>query len=151
PLQARAPTSFPVTPTQAPKETAMTQAHPFLKRLAAIATAALFGTLAHAQAQPPIKIGINAPIQVQVGRDIRDGAQLAVDEINAKGGVLGRQLSMVVADETEDPEKGISAIKKLTADEKVDVLIGGYTSGVTLAQLPHITRAKTIALTVGAA
>ncbi|PWW44354.1 ABC transporter substrate-binding protein [Melaminivora alkalimesophila] len=129
----------------------MTQAHPFLKRLAAIATAALFGTLAHAQAQPPIKIGINAPIQVQVGRDIRDGAQLAVDEINAKGGVLGRQLSMVVADETEDPEKGISAIKKLTADEKVDVLIGGYTSGVTLAQLPHITRAKTIALTVGAA
>ncbi|MDC6711353.1 ABC transporter substrate-binding protein, partial [Leclercia adecarboxylata] len=86
-----------------------------------------------------------------VGRDIRDGAQLAVDEINAKGGVLGRQLSMVVADETEDPEKGISAIKKLTADEKVDVLIGGYTSGVTLAQLPHITRAKTIALTGGAA
>jgi len=119
--------------------------------LGALATTALISTFAQAQAQPAIKIGINAPIQVQAGRDIRDGAQLAVDEINAKGGVLGRQLSMVVADETEDPEKGISAIKKLTADEKVDVLIGGYTSGVTLAQLPHITRAKTIALTVGAA
>ncbi|WP_313075174.1 ABC transporter substrate-binding protein [Melaminivora sp.] len=119
--------------------------------MGALATTALISTFAQAQAQPAIKIGINAPIQVQAGRDIRDGAQLAVDEINAKGGVLGRQLSMVVADETEDPEKGISAIKKLTADEKVDVLIGGYTSGVTLAQLPHITRAKTIALTVGAA
>lgn len=129
----------------------MTHANSFLKRLGALATTALISTLAQAQAQPAIKIGINAPIQVQAGRDIRDGAQLAVDEINAKGGVLGRQLSMVVADETEDPEKGISAIKKLTADEKVDVLIGGYTSGVTLAQLPHITRAKTIALTVGAA
>ena len=64
-----------------------------------------------------------------------------MDEINAKGGVLGRKLEMVVADETENPETGISAIKKLTADEKVDVLIGGYTSGVTLAQLPHISRA----------
>ncbi len=129
----------------------MIHANSFLKRLGALATTALISTFAQAQAQPAIKIGINAPIQVQAGRDIRDGAQLAVDEINAKGGVLGRQLSMVVADETEDPEKGISAIKKLTADEKVDVLIGGYTSGVTLAQLPHITRAKTIALTVGAA
>ena len=72
------------------------------------------------------------------------GAQMAIDDINAKGGVLGRKLEMVVADETENPETGISAIKKLTADEKVDVLIGGYTSGVTLAQLPHISAAKTI-------
>ena len=76
---------------------------------------------------------------------------MAIDEINAKGGVLGRKLEMVVADETENPETGISAIKKLTADEKVDVLIGGYTSGVTLAQLPHISAAKTIYLGVGAA
>ncbi|HMN21337.1 MAG TPA: ABC transporter substrate-binding protein [Ottowia sp.] len=111
----------------------------------------LGGGLVQAQGQPPIKIGVNAAIQVQAGRDIRDGAQLAVDEINAKGGVLGRQLAMVVADETEDPEKGISAIKKLIADDKADVLIGGYTSGVTLAQLPHITRAKTLSIVVGAA
>ena len=46
---------------------------------------------------------------------------------------------------------GIAAIKKLTADDKVDVLIGGYTSGVTLAQLPHISQAKTIYIGVGAA
>jgi len=76
---------------------------------------------------------------------------MAIDDINAKGGVLGRRLEMVVADETENPETGISAIKKLTADERVDVLIGGYTSGVTLAQLPHISAAKTIYLNVGSA
>lgn len=116
------------------------------------ATAALVagGKLAHAQGDAPIKIGINAAIQVQAGRDIVDGAQLAMDEINAKGGVLGRKLTMVVADETDNPEQGVSAIKKLIS-ENVDVLIGGYTSGVTLAQIPHIVRSKTIALTVGAA
>lgn len=103
-------------------------------------------------AQPkPIRIGVPTSMQLQVGRDTQDAIAMAIDDINAKGGVLGRKLEMVAADETENPETGISAIKKLTADEKVDVLIGGYTSGVTLAQLPHISSAKTIYLGVGAA
>lgn len=105
-----------------------------------------------AMAQPkPIRIGMPTAMQLQVGRDSQDAAKIAIDEINAKGGVLGRKLELVVADETENPETGISAIKKLTADEKVDVLVGGYTSGVTLAQLPHISAAKTIYLNVGSA
>ena len=99
----------------------------------------------------PIRIGVPTAMQLQVGRDTQDALKMAIDDINAKGGVLGRKLEMVVADETENPETGISAIKKLTADEKVDVLIGGYTSGVTLAQLPHISAAKTIYLGIGAA
>ena len=101
--------------------------------------------------QGPIRIGVPTAIQLQVGRDTQEAVQMAIDEINAKGGVLGRKLEMVAADETEKPEAGINAIKKLTAEEKVDVLVGGYTSGVTLAQLPHISRAKTIYLGVGAA
>ena len=117
-----------------------------------LATAALIMGAAAASAQnKPIKIGVPTAMQLQVGRDTQDAIKIAMDEINAKGGVLGRKLEMVVADETENPETGISAIKKLTADEKADVLIGGYTSGVTLAQLPHITTAKTIYLGVGAA
>lgn len=106
---------------------------------------------ASAQDKQPIKIGVPTSIQLQVGRDTQTAVTMAMDEINAKGGVLGRKLEMVVADETENPEQGIAAIKKLTADDKVDVLIGGYTSGVTLAQLPHIVRAKTIYIGVGAA
>ncbi len=104
-----------------------------------------------AQADKPIKIGISTAVAVQVGRDAIDCANLAIEEINAKGGVLGRKLQAVVADETENPEQGIAAIKKLTSDEKVDVIVGGYTSGVTLAQLPHISAAKTIYVGVGAA
>ena len=114
------------------------------------AAAGLVAAPAIAQTKP-IRIGVPTSMQLQVGRDTQDAIKMAIDDINAKGGVLGRKLEMVVADETENPETGISAIKKLTADEKVDVLIGGYTSGVTLAQLPHISAAKTIYLGVGAA
>ncbi len=117
---------------------------------AVCAALGLAAPLAMAQANKPIRIGVPTAMQLQVGRDTQDAIKMAIDDINAKGGVLGRKLEMVVADETENPETGISAIKKLTADEKVDVLIGGYTSGVTLAQLPHISAAKTIYLGVGA-
>lgn len=99
----------------------------------------------------PIRIGVPTAVQLQVGRDTLTAVKMAVDEVNRQGGVLGRKLEFVSADETENPETGISAIKKLVADDKVDVLIGGYTSGVTLAQLPHIAAAKTIYLGVGAA
>ena len=125
----------------------------FLRPLAA-ASMIVAGTLASTaptSAQQPIKIGIPTSIQLQVGRDTQNAAKMAIEEINAKGGLLGRKLEMVVADETENPEQGIAAIKKLTADDKVDVLSGGYTSGVTLAQLPHIVNAKTIYIGVGAA
>jgi branched-chain amino acid transport system substrate-binding protein len=123
-------------------------------RLAAAGLIALGTTCISAVAiaqQGPIKIGIPTSIQLQVGRDTQNAAKMAVEEINAQGGLLGRKLEIVVADETENPEQGIAAIKKLTADDKVDVLIGGYTSGVTLAQLPHISNAKTIYLGIGAA
>jgi branched-chain amino acid transport system substrate-binding protein len=126
----------------------MTRIVQFL-RWTALGLLALGATLASAQQN--IKIGVTTAMQLQVGRDTQDAARIAIDEINAKGGVLGRKLTFVVADETENPETGINAIKKLTADEKVDVIVGGYTSGVTLAQLPHISSAKTIYIGAGAA
>jgi branched-chain amino acid transport system substrate-binding protein len=114
---------------------------------AGVVFGALLGSLAAslpvAAQSKPIRIGVTTALQVQVGRDTVDAMQMAIDEVNAKGGVLGRKFEMVVADETENPETGINAVKKLTGDDKVDVLVGGYTSGVTLAQLPHISRAKT--------
>jgi branched-chain amino acid transport system substrate-binding protein len=119
----------------------------------AFVAAALSGPAAGQQAA--IKIGVNTAIQLQVGRDAIDGTKMAIDEINARGGVLGRQLTMVVADEgeaaSEGPKVGIAAINKLTGEDHVDVLIGGYDSGVTLGELPHIARAKTIFLGIGSA
>ncbi len=108
-------------------------------------------TLLHAQESKPLRIGVPTSVQLQVGRDTITAVKMAVDEINKEGGILGRKVEYVTADETENPETGISAIKKLVSDEKVDLLVGGYTSGVTLAQLPHIAASKTIYLGVGAA
>ena len=108
-----------------------------------------------AQQSKPIRIGVNTAIQAQVGRDAIDGVRMAIDEINAKGGVLGRKIEMIVADEGEaasdGPKVGIAAVNKLTSEDHVDVLIGGYDSGVTLGELPHISRAKTIFLGIGSA
>ena len=117
----------------------------------ALALTVALGTHAFAQDGKPILIGINTALQLQVGRDTLDGAQMAIDEINAKGGVTGRKLELVKADEGESPKEGVAAVNKLTGDNNVNVLIGGYDSGVTLAELPHISRAKTIFIGTGSA
>ena len=123
--------------------------------LAMLALAADPADRAMAQQTKPIRIGVNTAIQPQVGRDAIDSVKMAIDEINAQGGVLGRKLEMVVADEgeaaTDGPKVGIAAVNKLTSEDHVDVLIGGYDSGVTLGELPHIARAKTIFLGIGSA
>src|SRR5919199_477434 len=84
---------------------------------------------AFAQDKKPILIGVNTAIQLQVGRDAVNAVKQAVDEVNQKGGVLGRRLEMIVADEgeavSEGPKTGIAAVNKLTGENKVDVLIGG--------------------------
>jgi branched-chain amino acid transport system substrate-binding protein len=105
--------------------------------------------------EKPIRVGVNTAIQLQVGRDAIDAVRMAVGEVNEQGGVLGSKLDVIVADEgeaaTEGPKVGIAAVNKLTGEDHVNVLIGGYDSGVTLGELPHIARAKTIFLGIGSA
>jgi branched-chain amino acid transport system substrate-binding protein len=105
--------------------------------------------------EKPIRIGVNTAIQLQVGRDAIDAVRMAVGEINEQGGIAGSKLDVTVADEgeaaTEGPKVGIAAVNKLTGEDHVNVLIGGYDSGVTLGELPHIARAKTIFLGIGSA
>ena len=74
--------------------------------------------LLHAQESKPLRIGVPTSVQLQVGRDTITAVKMAVDEINKKGGILGRKVEYVTADETENPETGISAIKKLVSDKK---------------------------------
>lgn len=82
-----------------------------------------------------IKIGVNMELtgsQASYGVDGLQGAQMAVEEINANGGVLGKKLELVTADNKSEPSESASAVQKLV-DEKVSVIVGAITSSNTLA------------------
>ncbi|WP_229496317.1 ABC transporter substrate-binding protein [Massilia polaris] len=68
--------------------------------------------------------------------------QLYVEKINAAGGVLGRKLELVHYDDGSDAAKANSFTKRLIESDKVNVLIGGTTTGATMAMAPLVERAK---------
>ena len=83
-----------------------------------------------------VRLGVIGPLTGDYslyGTAVRDGAQLAVDEINAAGGVLGRDLELFAYDSQGDPTLGVNAYNKLVTDDEIHALIGGTFSGVTLA------------------
>lgn len=86
-------------------------------------------------AAAPIKLGLNypstGPYKVQ-GIAQAQGAQMAIDEINAAGGVLGRSLEMVTANTASKPDKAVANVKKM-AGQGVDMLFGGSSSAVAIA------------------
>ena len=88
------------------------------------------------QAAEPIKVGIvdsySGPPAAYTN-DVRDGFKLAVDEINAKGGVLGRKIEFVTRDDKFKPDLALQAAKELIMREKVDILMGTINSASALA------------------
>ena len=92
----------------------------------------------------PIKIGMLAPFsgsESAFGNYMKNGAQLAIDEINAKGGVDGRKLELEVQDDACDATTSVAAANKLVTDGVV-ASVGGYCSGATLPTLPIFNEAK---------
>ncbi len=83
-----------------------------------------------------IKIGIvdtySGPATTMT-QDVLDGFKLAVDKINAKGGVLGRKIEYTTRDEKFKPDIGLSMAKELVLKEKVDILMGTINSSTALA------------------
>lgn len=72
----------------------------------------------------------------------RDGIKIAIDEANARGGTLGRKLTLTVADNQSQPGPMVTALQKLTAGDSVDAVIGGCTSAGARAVAPLLARAK---------
>ena len=93
-----------------------------------------------------IKIGLVAPYQIPVGQDMDRAARMAVEEINAMGGIyvesLDKNLTIhLVTGDTENanPDAAVNEVTRLIEQEDVDLLIGGFGSGATLAgQVPAI-------------
>jgi branched-chain amino acid transport system substrate-binding protein len=100
-------------------------------------TAALaFAWASDAQAVDPIKVGVVTPLSgsyAPIGKQVRWGAELAVKEINAAGGVMGRPFELLFEDEEASPPVAVRKSEKLLQQDKVDLLTGTVNSGSTLA------------------
>jgi branched-chain amino acid transport system substrate-binding protein len=84
----------------------------------------------------PIKIGVVTPLSgtyAGIGQPIRWGMELAAQEINATGGILGRKLELLFEDEEANPSIAVQKAEKLLQVAKVDFLTGTVNSGATLA------------------
>jgi urea transport system substrate-binding protein len=111
--------------------------------LAAAACTAILATTV--LAADPIKIGVPVGLSGAnsvVAPSVVQSAQLAVEEINAKGGVLGRQLALEVADDASGAAGAQKAFDSLVFQKKVDVLISMETSAARNAGLPIVARGK---------
>ena len=106
---------------------------------AALAVGAFLAPAGFAQA--PIKIGVIEPLSGPVaasGNYVRMGAEIARDWINAKGGVNGRKVELVIEDNKSDPKEAASAAEKLIVRDKVPAIMGAWGSSMTLAAMPKL-------------
>ena len=107
----------------------------FFRSFAFAAVLALAG--AHAQAQQVVKIGFASPLtgpQAHYGTDNRNGAQMAIDELNARGTALGGKpvkFELVAEDDQADPKTGTIVAQRLV-DARIRGMIGHFNSGVTI-------------------
>lgn len=111
------------------------------------ATALSGGALAQSG---PIKVGVVTPLSgtyTPIGQQVRWGLELAAKEINAAGGVAGRQIALVFEDEEANPAVAVQKAEKLFQVEKVDFLTGTVNSGSTLAVAQLAERNNKLAAT----
>src|SRR5712671_5144344 len=119
--------------------------------LLATAAAICLAGPAHAQSGEPIKIGVIAEVQSIAGAATPGGAEIAADEINAKGGVLGRKIEIVSYDNKSSSADSVRAFQRAVSEDKVSAVIASYISEVVLALEPWAARLKMPLITPGAA
>lgn len=98
-----------------------------------------------AQAQETLKLGLVAAMSGQSaksGEAIVRGLSIAIDEVNAKGGLLGKKVELLVRDDESNPAKGVIAARELVQREKVAAVFGGLDTPVSLAIVPFMNTAK---------
>ena len=114
-------------------------------KLKAVVAGVALGFSMSAMAAEPIKIGVSGPFtagSAPMGVSMRDGVKLAVAEINAKGGVLGRQIQLIERDDEAKPERGVQIAQELINKEKVVATVGFINTGVALASQRFYQEAK---------
>ena len=102
----------------------------------AISVLGVCGVSLVADAQGPIRIGASLSLTgtyAKLGKNQHEGYQLCQKDLNAKGGVLGRKIEFVVYDDQSLPPTGVRLYEKLITEDKVDAVMGPYSSPITEA------------------
>ena len=95
--------------------------------------------LAQDAGKTPVVIGVSGPLTgqyAQYGAQWKKGFDLAVDEINASGGINGRQLAYVFEDTQSDPRQTVAVARKFVGDERIAVEVGDFSSAASMAASP---------------
>jgi ABC-type branched-subunit amino acid transport system substrate-binding protein len=127
----------------------MSNSHHAFRAIAKCSIAALGLSLlaaASAQAEDVYKIGMSAGLTgyaATVDRAWRDGVEVAVDALNAKGGILGRKAEVIVEDNRSEPQEAVTAYRKMIGSDNVNVFASGCVSAGNFAAAPLVMKAET--------
>ena len=123
-----------------------------MKAMAVRLTLAVAGTVlgtallgGEASAQDTVKIGVTQPLTgafAASGNYVTEGARLAEEEINKAGGVLGKKIELIVEDNKSNPTEAVATAEKLIVKDKVPVMMGAWSSTLTLAVMPKLEEYK---------
>lgn len=144
-LAACAPAAAPTTaPTAVPQATTAAPA--------AQPTAAPAATVAPQASAKPIKIGGTLPLtgaSADTGKWVQEGYKYWAEEINSKGGLLGRPVELSIADDGSSVDKAVSLLEKAITVDKVDLILGGYPGTSAAAQMALAEKYKMVYVSMG--
>src|SRR5215831_18942598 len=113
------------------------------KAIAALGILSLFASIVPAFGQATTKIGVITSVTGSLaafGEAHKNGYAIALDEINAKGGVLGKKLALDIYDDQSKPDQAVQGVAKLVDQDRVAMLLGSYSSESTKAIIPSVTQ-----------
>lgn len=119
---------------------------------ATLALSALLAGAAMAQSTEPFKIGAIFPMSgpgAPTGVASEAGARLAIKEMNARGGIMGRQIQLIVADDQFDPTQSVSLAKKFATSDKVQAVLGPQAGTLAVAVGPALAEGDVAYFTAG--
>src|SRR5215467_2190850 len=111
------------------------------RRLPIVTCAAAFAlsSVAGASAQETYKVGMSAGLTgyaATVDRAWRDGVEIGIAALNAKGGIIGRKVDLVVEDNRSEPQEAVTVYRKMISSDKVNLFASGCVSAGNFAAAP---------------
>src|SRR5216110_622979 len=119
----------------------------FMTTTAAGAATFAFPAVLRAQGKDPVRIGFPLPLTgafAAIAGDMKQGAELAVDELNAKNGILGRKVELLVRDDQLKPQVGAQRTQELIEKEHCQFIVGGLAAHVQMAINEQTKKAKVL-------